>query len=55
MKKMFQIDLKSDLKKELDLKSRYFFTLFSTDPNPNVGKYVSICVTLRICLNIRET
>ena len=43
---MFQVDLNSDLIKEPDLKSRYFFTLLSTDPNPNVGKYAAICVTL---------
>ena len=43
---MFQIDLNSDLKKEPDLKSRYFFTLLWTDLNPNVGKYALICVTL---------
>ena len=45
---MFQIDLNSDLKKEPDLKSRYFFTLLRMDLTPNVGKYASICVTLRI-------
>ena len=48
--KMFQIDLNSDLKKEPELKSRYW-----TDLNPNVGEYASLCVTLWICLNIRET
>ena len=53
--KMFQIDLNSDLKKELDLKSRCCFTLLWTDLNPNVGKYTTICVTLWICLNIRQT
>ena len=53
--KKFQIDLSSDLKKEPDLKSRYSFTLLRIDLNPNVSKYASICVTLWICLNIRET
>ena len=43
---MFQIDLNSDLTKETDLTSRYFFTLLLTDLNPNMGKYASICVTL---------
>ena len=52
---MFQIDLNSDLKKEPGLKGRYFFTLLWTDLNPNVDKYASICVTLWIWLNIRET
>ena len=30
MKKMLQKDLNSDLKEELDLRSRYWFTLFDT-------------------------
>ena len=58
--KMFQIDLKSDLKEELDLKSRLCFTLL--EPiipgswiclNSNVGKYALACVTW-ICLNMRK-
>ena len=43
---MFQIDLNTDLKKEPDLKSRYFFALLWTDLNPNVGKYALICVNM---------
>ena len=50
---MFQIDLNSDLKKELDLKSRYRFTLSEQVmrgsgicQNPNVGTYATLCVTL---------
>ena len=60
--KMFQIDLKSDLKEEPNLQSRCCFTLLEPVMpgswirlNPNVGKYVSICVTLWICLNMPET
>ena len=45
---MFQKDLNSDLKKEPDLKSRYFFPLLWTDLTPNVGKYASTCVPLWI-------
>ena len=60
--KMFQIDLKNNLKKEPDLKSRCYFTLLEPVMpgywiclNPNVSKYASVCVTLWICLNMRET
>ena len=53
--KMFQIYLNSDLKEKRDLKSRYCFTLLWNDLNPNVVKYALICVTLWICLNMRET
>ena len=53
--KMFQIYLNSDLKEKRDLKSRYCFTLLWNDLNANVVKYALICVTLWICLNMRET
>ena len=60
--KMFQIDLKCDLKQEPDLKSKCRLTLpepvmptFWICLNHNVGKYASICVTLWIYLNMRET
>ena len=60
--KMFLIDLKCDLKKEPDLKSKCRLKLpepviptFWIFLNHNVGEYASICVTLWIYLNMRET
>ena len=51
--KQWKLDLESDLKEELDLKSRCCFTLLEPvmagswiSLNPNVGKYASVCVTL---------
>ena len=58
---MFQIDLNSDLKEEPDLKSRCCFTLFEPVMPGYMPylylytKYALICVTLLICLNMRET
>ena len=59
--KMFQIDLKSDLKEEPDLKNKCCFTLpepvmpgFWICLNPSVGKYTSVCVLLSVYLNMRE-
>ena len=65
---MFQIDLNSDLKEQPSLKNWCWFTLFEIYGNTrilnmpesaeiwlNVRKYVSIYVTLWICLNMRET
>ena len=57
-KKMFQIDLNSDLKEEPDLKSKCCFTLFEpVIPRYILSiytKYALICVNLWICLNMRE-
>ena len=64
--KIYQTDLNSDLKEEPYVKSSLVYIIWagnarilsmpdSTEISPNVGKYNSICVTLRICLNMRET
>ena len=60
MKKSLQIDLNSDLKQP-DLKSKCCFTLFEpVMPGSwlclisNVDKYASMCLTLWMCLNMRE-
>ena len=59
-RKMFQIDLDSDLKEEPDLKSRCSFTLFEPVLLGYMSylykytKYALICVTLWICLDMRE-
>ena len=42
---MFQIDLNSDLKKEPDLKSRYFFPLFLNRSHSQCGQ---ICLDMWI-------
>ena len=51
--KLSQIDLNSGLKQEPDLKSRCCFTLCElampgslTYLNPNVGKYIPVCVAM---------
>ena len=62
--KMLQIDLNSYLKEEPDLKSKCCFTLVEPvmprswiwlNPDGSGDKYVLICVTLWICLEMRET
>ena len=60
-KKMFEIDLNSNLKEEPDLKDRCCFTLFEMVMPGYIpylyiyNKYALICVTLWICLNMHET
>ena len=62
--KMLQIDLNSYLKEEPDLKSKCCFTLLEPvmprswiwlNPDGSGDKYVLICVTLWICLEMRKT
>ena len=52
--KIFQIDLNSDLKEELDLKSRCWFTLFDpVMPGSNM-LYMAICLDICNFVNVPE-